>query len=201
MKKRNSKYALISVYDKRGVIELAGQLKKSGYGIIATEGTGRELIKKRIPFIPCGEISKNPDCFDGHMKTMSFFVESGMLFDRSNDTHVKEAKKFGVKQIDILICNFFPVKEVVKQLKKSDITDIVRSFDFGGPTMVRVAAQNFKNVIVVVDHKDYKNVCNAIISKNITDKLKYDLALKAFKCISDYDNQIVKYLGKNIKSL
>ncbi len=201
MTKRNSKYVLISVYDKSGMVELADKLRKSGYGIIATEGTGNELKKKGIPFISCGKISQNPDCFDGYMKTMSFFIESGMLFDRSNAVHVKEAKKFGVKQIDILICNFFPVREVVKQLKNSNVKDIARSFDFGGPTMVRVAAQNFKNVITLVNPRDYKVVCDAIISKNITDKLKYKLALKAFKCISNYDDQIVKYLGKNIKSI
>lgn len=199
MANKISKYALISVYEKKGIVEFASQLIKSGYEIIASEGTGSELKKQKIPFVACQKISKNPDCFDGYMKTMSFFIESGMLFDRSNPVHIKEAKKLGVKQIDIVICNFFPVKEIIKDSKICDVKEIVRNFDFGGPTMVRVAAQNFKNVMVVVDPKDYKKISKAISSENIPDKLRYYLAAKAFKHILDYDNQIVKYVDKKIK--
>lgn len=200
MTNKISKYALISVYEKKGVIELASQLIKSGYKIIATEGTGNEFKRQKIPFVSCQEISKNPDCFDGYMKTMSFFIESGMLFDRLNPLHIQEAKKFGVKRIDIVICNFFPIKEVIKHSKMCNVKDIVRNFDFGGPTMVRIAAQNFKNVMVVVAPPDYKRVKQAVLSNKIHDKLKYQLAMKAFNYILDYDMKIVKYLNKNKNS-
>jgi len=196
MNNKISRYALVSVYEKKGVIELASKLIKSGYKIIATKGTGDELKKQKIPFISCEKISKNPICFDGYMKTLSFFVEAGMLFDRSNSAHIKEAKKFGVKRIDIVICNFFPVEKIVEHLKIRSIEDVVRDFDFGGPTMVRVAAQNFKNIMVVVDPDDYKKVGQAVLLNKIHSKLKYQLAVKAFNCILDYDMQVIKYLNK-----
>jgi phosphoribosylaminoimidazolecarboxamide formyltransferase / IMP cyclohydrolase len=197
MTNKTSKYALISVYEKKGIIKLASNLIKSGYKIIATEGTGEELKKRKIPFISCQKISKNPNCFDGYMKSMSFPIESGIIFDRLNPVHIKEAKKLDIKQIDIVVCNFFPLKEAIACSKTEDVKNIIINFDFGGPTMVRVAAQNFKNVIIAVDASDYKKIEKAILSNNIPDRLKYYLATKAFEYVLDYDTQIFKYLNES----
>lgn len=197
MTNKINKYALISVYDKKGIFKLAGALLKSGYKIIATDGTGKILKKHKIPFMSCQKLSKSPNCFDGCMKTMSFAVESGMFFDRQNPIHVKEAKENGVKQIDMVVCNFFPVKKVIIQSKRDSVKDITRKFDFGGPTMVRVAAQNFKNVMVVVDTNDYKKIITAISLNKISEKFRHYLAIKAFKHISDYDMQVLKYLNEH----
>jgi len=194
MVKKINKYALISVHEKRGVAEFASQLVKFGYKIIATEGTGEELKKYKIPFIPCQKISKNPKCFDGYMKSMSFPIESGIIFNRLNPAHVKEAKKLGIKQIDIVVCNFFPVKEAMEYSKTEVKKNVIINFDFGGPTMVRVAAQNLRNVLVIVDPSDYKKAEKAVSLNEISDKLKYYLALKAFEYVLNYDMQIVEYL-------
>lgn len=194
-----SKYVLISVYNKRGIAKLAKFLLDFGYKIIATDGTGQELKKHKIPFISCQKISRNPKCFDGFMKTMSFSIESGMLFDRANHIHIMEAKKFNVKNIDIVICNFFPVKKIINLFKFKSALDTIRYFDFGGPTMVRVAAQNFKNVLVIVDPNDYKKIQKSILLNQVSHSLKYYLAKKAFYNILDYDKQIIQYMNNHDK--
>lgn len=189
------KYALISVYNKKEIIGFSKQLIEAGYQIIATDGTGQELKKQSIPFVSCQNISGNPECFDGYMKTMSFSIEAGMLFDRTNQVHRREAKRFNVKQIDIVVCNFFPVEEIIKKSKTKDAKEVSRNFDFGGPTMVRVAAQNFKNITVIVDPVDYQKIGKALLSNALTDKLKCHLATKAFKYVLAYDVKIVRYLN------
>lgn len=191
--KTKRKYALISVFDKKGVPKFAKILHQRGYTIIATEGTGKELAKYKIPFLSCQEVSKNPECFDGYMKTISFSIEAGIFFDRSNPIHVKEAEKFEIKQIDMVICNFFPFKEIVKNFN-IDVKIMMRNVDFGGPTMARVAAQNFKHVLVIVDPNDYEKIAKALLENKITDKFRQQLATKAFAYICHYDFQIAKLL-------
>jgi len=195
MASKVARYALISVYNKKGIIGFSKQLIEVGYKIIATDGTGQELKKQNTPFISCQKVSGNPECFDGYMKTMSFSIEAGMLFDRTNSVHIKEAKKFSVKHIDIVVCNFFPVEEIIKKSKTKDMNEVSRNFDFGGPTMVRVAAQNFKNIVVAVDPVDYKKIRKALSTNTLTDKLRYHLAAKAFRYILDYDTEVVGYLN------
>lgn len=194
------RYALISVYEKRGVTDLAKRLIKAGYKIIATEGTGKKLTEWGIPFISCQKISGNPVCFDGFMKTMSFLIEGGMLFDRANKKHLAEAKKFGVKQIDIVVCNFFPADVIISQLKKEGAINVARMFDFGGPTMVRVAAQNFKYVVVAVDPHDYGEIKENLTSGNFSLEFKQKLATKAFRYICSYDKDVSEYMESELNN-
>lgn len=194
MTKNKRETVLISVFDKSGISKFAKTLKNSGYTIIATEGTGKELSKNQIPYIPALKISKNPEGLNDCVKTISFHIEAGILFDRLNPIHIKQAKKLGVEKIDIVVCNFVTFEKVIR--KPSDFN--IKNIDVGGPLMVRAAATNFKHVLVVVDPNDYQKVAKSILEDKVTDNLKQKLAAKAFNYTRSYDQTIAKYL-KNTK--
>lgn len=180
-------YALLSVYDKTGITDLAKVLVKSGFTIISTGGTMDILEKDGIKVVPIEEITGNPrDSFDGRMKTISFQVESGILFDRKNPSHVKQAKDLNIPQIDIVVCNLYPF-----ETKPS-----IETIDVGGPTMIRAAAKNHANVLVVVSPDDYGMVADVLKSGKMTEELKRDLAAKAFYHLSFYDSQIGNFFSK-----
>ncbi|MCL4366247.1 bifunctional phosphoribosylaminoimidazolecarboxamide formyltransferase/IMP cyclohydrolase [Patescibacteria group bacterium] len=181
------KYALLSVYDKTGIVDLAKVLQKLGYQIISTGGTFKVLEEGGIKVIPIEEITGNPrDSFDGRMKTISFQIESGILFDRQNPKHVTEAEKLNVPQIDIVVCNLYPF----------ETKPGIETIDVGGPTMIRAAAKNYDNVVVVVDPKDYEKVGKMLEDEKITDGLRKELAAKAFYHLSFYDSQIGNFFSK-----
>ncbi|MDO8573496.1 MAG: bifunctional phosphoribosylaminoimidazolecarboxamide formyltransferase/IMP cyclohydrolase [Candidatus Daviesbacteria bacterium] len=174
------KYALLSVFDKTGITDFAKVLDGLGYEIISTGGTLDVLKKEGIDAVPIDEITGNPrDCFDGRMKTVSFQIESGILFDRKNPSHVKQAEKLKLPQIDVVACNLYPFEE------KPGIETI----DVGGPTMIRAAAKNYQNVLVFVDPKDYEKILES-------DKLRQQLAAKAFYHLSFYDSQIGSFFSE-----
>ncbi len=188
-----SPYALLSVSDKSAIVPLAKSLNSLGFKIISTGGTAKTLADAGVNVIPIQKITGNPESFDGRMKTISFQVGSGILFDRKNPSHVKEAKKLGIKKIDLVVANLYPFEQTV-QNPKVTMDKAVESIDVGGPTMVRAGAKNFKNVLVVVDPKDYENVIQALETNSVTDKLRQSLAAKAFDHLSFYDAQIARHL-------
>ena len=193
MANSQKRYALISVYDKTHIVDFVKTLIEKGYSIISTGGTAEILKKASIPIIPIQEITGNPESFDGRMKTISFQVESGILFDRNNPKHVKEATALNTPSIDIIVCNLYPFEKAVS--KKTDVKTAIENIDVGGPTMVRAAAKNFENVLVVVDPKDYENIGHAITRDKITIKLRQKLAAKAFWHLSFYDSQIAHHFS------
>src|SRR3989344_3198946 len=148
------KYALLSVFDKTGIVDFAKQLVKLGYSIISTGGTAKVLSEHNIPITPIQEITGNPESFDGRMKTISFQIESGILFDRENPKHVQEAKELNIKPIDLVVCNLYPFEKTIAR-KDVEINEAIENIDVGGPAMIRAAAKNFKNVLVVVNPEDY----------------------------------------------
>lgn len=225
-KSTDDKFALLSVYDKTGIVEFAKQIAKLGYKIISTGGTAKVLTENRVKVVPIQEITGNPESFDGRMKTISFQIKSGILFDRANPSHIKQAKELGIKPIDIVVCNLYPFEKTVEN-PKVKLDDAIENIDVGGPTMVRAAAKNFKNVLVVMDPKDYEKVIeylrhpnqvlpdsgssdsgqarmtNEIASPAKPDRndndfeFRRELAAKAFAHLSFYDSQIANYLNKN----
>lgn len=178
-----AQYALISVYNKEGISDFAKVLIKLGYKIISTGGTFETLKKDGVDAIPIEEITGNPrDSFDGRMKSISFQIESGILYDRENPSHVKQAKQLGIPQIDIVVCNLYPFEQ------KPGVENI----DVGGPTMVRAAAKNYASCLVFVDPNDYEKIGDDSL------EFRQELAAKAFYHLSFYDSQIGKYLSKQL---
>ena len=194
---KSQKYALISVSDKTGVVELARTIQGLGYIIISSGGTARNLDKNGIPVTPVEKITGNPECFDGRMKTISFEVESGIIYDRRKPSHVEDASRLQVPQIDLVVCNLYPFENTVQ---KPDVTldEAVENIDVGGPTMVRAAAKNFQSVLVVVDPADYQRVGEALKTNTVTGELRQQLAIKAFRHLSFYDAQIGNFLEKDL---
>ncbi len=182
------KYALLSVFDKTGIADFAKQITSLGYKIISTGGTAKHLTENGVQIIPIQDITGNQESFDGRMKTISFQIESGILYDRSNPSHAKQAKTLGIKPIDIVVCNVYPFEQ-----KQS-----IENIDVGGPTMIRAAAKNFKDVIVVVDPHDYESVSSLLHSNRLNDDFRKKLAAKAFVHLSFYDSQIATFLQKNL---
>ncbi len=138
---KSQKYALISVYDKTAIVELAKELSAKGVSIISTGGTAKLLIKHGIKIIPIEQITKSPESFDGRVKTISFQITSGLLYNRENKDHVKQAKNLNTPDIDFVVCNFYNFAD----------SPGIEMIDIGGPTMVRSAAKNYKSVTVVTD--------------------------------------------------
>lgn len=195
MPKKTEKYALLSVSNKDGVIDFAKSLVSLGFKIISTGGTAKVLSANKIPVVPIQEITGNPESFDGRMKTISFQIESGILYDRTDPSHVKQAKELGIKSIDLVACNLYPFEETIKN-PKVNFEDAIENIDVGGPTMVRAAAKNFKNVLVVVDPSDYEKVKEELIKDQINNNFRQALAAKAFYHLSFYDSQIAGFFSK-----
>lgn len=191
-----TKYALLSVSDKKGIVDLAKNLIASGYTIISTGGTAKILTENKIPVTPVEKITGNPESFDGRMKTISFQIESGILFDRTNKKHLNEVEDLGILPIDVVVCNLYPFEETVAK-KGVSLDTAVENIDVGGPTMIRSAAKNFKNVLVLTDVNDYQAFSQNLENKSFTDLYRQQLASKAFRHLSFYDSQIANYLDDN----
>lgn len=191
------KYALISVFDKTGIVDFARKLIHLNYKIISTGKTAKILSESNIPVVPIQKITKNPESFDGRMKTISFQIESGILFDRNNFKHAEEAKKLKIKPIDIVICNLYPFEKTTS-ITNVKLSDVIDSIDVGGPTMIRAAAKNYQNVIVVTNQRDYASISSALDSGAVSEAKRKELAAKAFAHLSFYDSQIAKFLEKDL---
>jgi len=172
--------ALISVYNKRGIVKFAKELGKLGWEIIATAGTAEVLKRAKIKIIPIEEVNDLPEIFDGRLKTISSKIEGGLLFDRENKQHLRQAKKFGIFPIDLVVCNFYPFE---------------KGIDIGGPTIVRAGAKNYQYVTVIVEPADYKKVIEFLKEKKeIPEEFKLKLAQKAFEKTAEYDRKISQFL-------
>ncbi|MCF7858690.1 MAG: bifunctional phosphoribosylaminoimidazolecarboxamide formyltransferase/IMP cyclohydrolase [Candidatus Cloacimonetes bacterium] len=179
------KRALISVSDKTGIIELAHVLEGIGCEIIATSGTKKVLTDAGIKVRDIQTISGNPEAFNGRMKTISFKIESAILFDRKKDE--AEAVKLDIQPIDLVVCNLYPFAKV--KASGADFDTLIENIDIGGPTMIRAAAKNFKYVSVVTDPEDYRMIIYELQENRNTLSYKTRLILmrKAFNHSADYD--------------
>jgi phosphoribosylaminoimidazolecarboxamide formyltransferase / IMP cyclohydrolase len=179
------KRALISVSDKTGIVELVKELKNLNVEIISTGGTKKVLEAAGIEVTDISKVTGNPEAFGGRMKTISFNIESALLYDREKD--VEEAKKLNIEPIDLVVCNLYPFAKVKEQ--NSNFETLVENIDIGGPTMVRASAKNFKYVATIVDVNDYDAVVNDLKKNNgsLAYDTRFKLMRKAFNHTADYD--------------
>lgn len=192
---KTDKYALLSVFDKRGVSDFARVLTELGYKVISTGGTGKALKEEGIEFTPIEVITGKPEAFKGRMKTISYEIEGGILYKRDDPEDVKDAKKLGTPNIEIVVCNLYPFEQTTG---RSGVTfdEAVEQIDVGGPTMVRAAAKNHKDVLVITDPSDYDKISEALKTGSITPEFRQELAAKAFSHLAFYDAQVARYLSK-----
>lgn len=193
------KRALISVSDKAGIVEFAKELEEMGVEILSTGGTARKLKENGVKVIPVSDVTGFPECLDGRVKTLHPKIHGGILAIRDNDKHMKQLNELDVSPIDLLVINLYPFKETIS---KEDVSfdEAIENIDIGGPTMLRSAAKNFKDVAVVIDPVDYERVLKELKeTKEVSYNTKFELALKVFEATSSYDTMISDYLRKQIK--
>lgn len=191
--------ALISVSDKTGIIEFAQDLSELGVTIISTGGTASKLKDEGVPVMGISEITSFPECLDGRVKTLHPAVHGGILAMRDKPEHMNQLAELGIDTIDIVAINLYPFKETIL---KPGVTmeDAIENIDIGGPTMLRSAAKNHKDVVVVCDPADYgKVIAELKETGTVSYDTKYRLALKVFQHTAAYDAMISEYLRKQIK--
>lgn len=192
------KRALISVFDKTGIVEFAKSLDSMGWEIISTGGTSKKLKEEGIKVQDISDLTKFPECFDGRVKTLHPNVEGGILAIRDNDNHKVQMTELGIEPIDIVVCNLYPFKQTILKPGVSH-EEIIENIDIGGPTMIRAAAKNYKFVTVLTDPEDYELVIGELKAQGDTSAAtKEMLAAKVFIHTSHYDALIADYFSKRL---
>ncbi len=186
--------ALISVSDKTGVVELGQALAAMGCEIISTGGTQRQLEAAGVATTDISSVTGNPEAFGGRMKTISFNIESALLYDRVKDA--EEAARLNIKAIDLVVCNLYPFEQVLKQ--GADFETLIENIDIGGPTMIRAAAKNFKYVTAVTQPSDYAELLQELQQQNgqTSYAFRKQLMTRAFNHTADYDALVATTMDK-----
>jgi phosphoribosylaminoimidazolecarboxamide formyltransferase/IMP cyclohydrolase len=184
------KTALVSVSDKRGIVELARALHDAGVEILSTGGTARSLRGAEVPVIDVSEYTGSPEVMDGRVKTLHPRVHGGILM-RENIGDRTQLTELGGKPIDLVVVNLYPFEQTVA--RDAEHEEIIENIDIGGPSMIRSAAKNHARVTVVVDPDDYQEVI-AALKEGPSTELRARLAAKAFTHTAAYDGAIAGYL-------
>jgi phosphoribosylaminoimidazolecarboxamide formyltransferase / IMP cyclohydrolase len=188
--------ALISVSDKKGVVEFAKKLSALNIEIVSTGGTARLLQEQGVTVVPVETYTGHPEIMDGRVKTLHPRVHGGILAVRDNELHREQMKQNGIMPIDLVAVNLYPF---VQTIAKAGVTieEAIENIDIGGPAMVRSAAKNHRYVTVIVDPADYKPVADEIARSGVvTLEKRRRLAVKAFAHTAAYDAEIAGYLSK-----
>ena len=188
--------ALISVSDKTGVVEFAQQLRSLGWEIIATGGTMKLLSDSGVEVINISDVTGFPEICDGRVKTLHPKVHGGLLARRDDESHLQALKDNQIEFIDMVCVNLYPFRQTIA---KPDVTmeDAIENIDIGGPSMLRSAAKNYKNVTVVCDPADYAQIIEEIkASGNTTVQTRLQLSAKAYTHTAEYDSMIATYMRK-----
>ncbi len=184
------KWALLSVWDKTGITDLARTLIGQKYSIMSSGGTGKSLAEAGIKFTEVSSYTGFPEMMDGRVKTLHPKVHGGLLGRRQIDDAIMT--RYGINRIDLLVVNLYPFEKMSAQ--KMNLDEIIEYIDVGGPAMIRAAAKNFKDVAVVVDPRDYPMITRSVSSTGITPEDRLMLAKKAFARTAAYDAAISNYL-------
>ena len=190
--------ALISVSDKSGVVEFSKELEVLGYEIISTGGTYKVLKEAGVSVVEVTEITKFPECFEGRVKTLNPYIHGGILHRRDKEEHKAQAKELNIEGIDLVCVNLYPFKETIE--KTDDFEEIIENIDIGGPAMVRSAAKNFNDVIIVTDVKDYNLVLENLKNDTNTVEFRRDMMIKAYEHTASYDSMIANYMNKRFNN-
>ncbi len=189
--------ALLSVYDKRGLVEFARALRDAGFDLVSTGGTHMAIADAGIPVQQVADLTGSPEILDGRVKTLHPKIHGGILARRDLPSHAAQLAEHGIDPIDVVVGNLYPFVQTVGRPGVT-LDDALENIDIGGPTMIRAAAKNFPYVVVVVDPSDYDWVAERL--SHGKDALSLNerkaLARKAFQHVALYDTAISRYLGE-----
>lgn len=187
------KRALVSVFDKDGILDFSKFLQEKGVEIISTGGTYKHLKENGVNVTEVNEVTNFPEMLDGRVKTLHPIIHAGILAIRNNEEHMNTIKERNIETIDMVIVNLYPFFQKVREDLSFD--EKVEFIDIGGPTMLRAAAKNFKDVVVISDKNDYKAVMEEIDKiGDVSVTLRKKLAGKVFNLMSAYDAAISNFL-------
>ena len=186
--------ALVSVTNKEGIVEFCKELETLGFEIVSTGGTLKKLVDEGVKAIPIDDVTKFPEMLDGRVKTLHPMVHGGLLYRRDLQSHVDTIKEYGIQPIDLVCVNLYEFEKALQAGKP--MAEMIENIDIGGPSMIRSAAKNFKDVLIVTSPDDYASVIDAL--KNGTDDYEYrlNLAYKAFSRTGAYDAIISRYFAQ-----
>ena len=191
--------ALLSVSDKRGLVAFARELTKLGWEIVSTGGTAEALRREGIAVVPVEQVTGFPEMMDGRVKTLHPTIHGGLLARRDHPGDVAALRQHGITPIDLVAVNLYPFRETVAKAGTT-FEQAIEQIDIGGPSMLRSAAKNHRDVIVVVDPEDYPVVLEALkggLTPGVSPGLRRELATKVFAHTAAYDSAILGYLARS----
>ena len=188
--------ALLSVYDKEGLEELATALHAAGVELVSTGSTATRIAAAGIPVTPVEKLTGFPECLDGRVKTLHPRVHAGILADRRLPAHVSQLKELDVAPFDLVAVNLYPFEATVASGAGTD--ECVEQIDIGGPSMVRAAAKNHPSVAVVTSTSQYPAVLAALAEGGFTLQQRRDLATEAFRHTASYDIAVASWMGATV---
>jgi len=187
------KRALVSVYDKTGLEELATGLHAAGVAIVSTGSTAQRIADAGVPVTKVEELTGFPECLDGRVKTLHPKVHAGILADRRLETHREQLVELGVEPFDLVVSNLYPFTQTVMSGATPD--ECVEQIDIGGPSMVRAAAKNHPSVAIVTSPARYDDVLGAVKAGGFTLAERQQLAAEAFVHTATYDVHVASWMG------
>ncbi|RYJ06725.1 MAG: bifunctional phosphoribosylaminoimidazolecarboxamide formyltransferase/IMP cyclohydrolase, partial [Actinomycetales bacterium] len=193
MTQRPLKRALVSVYDKTGLEDLARDLHAAGVSIVSTGATAKTIEAAGVPVTPVEELTGFPECLDGRVKTLHPRVHAGILADSRLESHVQQLADLEIEPFDLVIVNLYPFRETVASGATPD--ECVEQIDIGGPSMVRAAAKNHPTVAVVTSPEAYGRVREALAAGGFTLDQRKHLAAQAFAHTASYDVAVASWFS------
>ncbi|MGI5222955.1 bifunctional phosphoribosylaminoimidazolecarboxamide formyltransferase/IMP cyclohydrolase [Nocardia sp. CA-290969] len=194
--RRPIRRALVSVYDKTGLVELATALHAAGVELVSTGSTAARIADAGVPVTKVEELTGFPETLDGRVKTLHPRVHAGILADTRKPEHLSQLNELGVEAFELVVVNLYPFSETVASGATPD--ECVEQIDIGGPSMVRAAAKNHPSVAVVVDSGDYDQVRKAVADGGFTLAERTALAAKAFQHTASYDVAVATWMAETL---
>src|SRR5215212_9392011 len=182
----NNLTALLSVSDKSGVLEFARELHGLGVRLLSTGGTAKLLADAGLPVTEVADHTGFPEMLDGRVKTLHPKIHGGLLGRRSVPAHVEQMKQQGIGPIDVVVVNLYPFETTISR-PNCPFDEAIENIDIGGPSMLRSAAKNHDDVLVLVEPSDYQPVLEAVKANTVTQSLRRELARKVFGHTARYD--------------
>ncbi len=190
-----SPLALVSVSDKKNIIQFCKELvEKFNYKILSSGGTAKHLIEAKIPVIKVAEFTNSPEILGGRVKTLHPKIHGGILAKRTDEEHKKDVEANDLQLIDLVVVNLYPFKKTIEHGSKWE--EAIENIDIGGPSMIRSAAKNHKDVSVLVDPSQYQKFLEQRSKGSLNESYKSKLAFEAFQHTADYDTAISNWISK-----
>lgn len=191
--------ALISVWDKTGMVEFARELQGLGIDIVSTGGTASVLKEKGIEVKEASEITDFPEILNGRVKTLHPKIHGGILARRRRKSNIQEMEKLGIGTIDLVVVDLYPFGDVVES--GSSIDEAVENIDIGGPALIRSAAKNYRDVAIVTKPDQYGRILNELKrnDRKLKEETRKELAKEAFIRVTEYDKKISRFFKEKFE--